>query len=397
MTSSYIIAGCRTPIGKYQKALASLPASGLGAIAVKEALRRAGVEPGRVDEVIMGNVLSAGVGQAPARQAALGAGLPPTVAALTINKVCGSGLKAVMLADQAIRAGDAQCIVAGGMESMSRAPFLVRKGSDGKAVADVTPVDSMLFDGLTCAFENVPMGSEAEFIAGKYGISRDDQDAFALESHRRAVAAWERGDFASEIVPVHVKSADGGEVVINRDEGPRGDTSLAALAKLRTPFAENGTVTPGNSSQISDGAAAVVVGSEEFVARMDRRDSQIRARIVATATSGVTPKELFIAPVSAIEKVLAKAKLTLGDIDLVELNEAFAAQCLACMRPLGLDASKVNLNGGAIALGHPIGASGARVLVTLLYALERRQLRRGLAALCLGGGNAVAMIVERKS
>ena len=285
MTSSYIIAGCRTPIGKYQKALASLPATGLGAIVVNEALRQAGVEPGRVDEVIMGNVLSASVGQAPARQAALAAGLPATVAALTINKVCGSGLKAVMLADQTIRAGDAECIVAGGMESMSRAPFLVRKGSDGKAVADETLVDSMLFDGLTCAFENVPMGSEAEFIAGKCGISRGDQDAFALDSHRRAVAAWERGDFAGEVVPVRVKNADGGQRLVDRDEGPRGDTSLAALAKLRTPFAENGTVTPGNSSQVSDGAAAVVVASEEFVAQMDRLTSQIRTRIVATATS----------------------------------------------------------------------------------------------------------------
>lgn len=358
-----------------------------------EAIHRSGIAPGQVDEVIMGNVLSTGVGQAPARQAALGAGLPSTVAALTVNKVCGSGLKTVMLADQVIRAGDANCIVAGGMESMSCAPFFLPKLSDGSPDANQPPVDSMLFDGLKCAFENVPMGSEAEFIATKCGVSRADQDAFALESHRRAIAAWERGDFSDEVVPVNVTDPAGRELVVSCDEGPRADTSLAALAKLRTPFAADGTVTPGNSSQISDGAAAVVVVSESLA---KQSKNPIKARILATATGGVPPKELFIAPVSAIEKVLRKARLTFSDIDLIELNEAFAAQCLACIRPLGLDLAKTNVNGGAIALGHPIGASGARVLVTLLHALHRRNLSRGLAALCLGGGNAVAMIVERE-
>ena len=404
MSAAYIISGCRTPMGKFQGALSSITATQLGAIAVAEAIRRAGVRPDQIDEVIMGNVLSAGIGQAPARQAALGAGLPPTVAALTINKVCGSGLKAVMLADQAIRAGDANIIVAGGMESMSRAPFLLSKLPDNSADASQPPVDSMLHDGLKCAFEGVPMGSEAEFIAAKCGVSRADQDAFAVESHRRAIAAWDRGDFADEIVPVNFENAAGEKIVVSRDEGPRADTSLAALAKLRTPFAADGTVTPGNASQISDGAAALVVVSEAIAKSLHsptvsvgnrEPKSFIKARIVASATSGVTPKELFIAPISAIEKVLAKARLTLADIDLIELNEAFAAQCLACMRPLGFDPAKTNVNGGAIALGHPIGASGTRVLVTLLHALKRQNLRRGLAALCLGGGNAVAMIVER--
>jgi acetyl-CoA C-acetyltransferase len=391
--SSYIIAGCRTPIGKFQGALAGLPAPKLGAIAVREAVRRAGVGPEQVDEVIMGNVLSAGLGQAPARQAALVAGLPPTVAAVAINKVCGSGLKAVMLADQAIRSGDANIIVAGGMENMSLTPYLLPGARSGWRFGNQTAVDSMQYDGLWCAFENCPMGSEADYIAASRKVDRADQDAFALESHRRALDAAEKGRFRSEIVPVTLTDRKQNQSVIDHDEGPRADTTLAALAKLRPSFAAEGTVTPGNSSQISDGAAAVVVVSESAV-----RDfpGTFKARIVASATSGVPPKDLFIAPVSAIEKVLAKARLTMADIDLVELNEAFAAQCLACMRPLKLDPAKTNVNGGAIALGHPIGASGARVLVTLLHALEQRNLRRGLAALCLGGGNAVAMIVERE-
>ena len=393
MASSYIIAGCRTPIGKFQGGFAGLPATKLGAIAVAEAVRRAGVRPEDIDEVIMGNVLSAGLGQAPARQAALGAGLPPTVAAVTVNKVCGSGLKAVMLADQAIRAGDANVIVAGGMENMSRAPYLLPGARDGWKFGKQEAIDSMQHDGLWCAFEDLPMGSEADFIAAKCNVKRTDQDAFSLESHRRAVAAAESGDFGDETVAVNVPDKKRGQIVISRDEGPRADSKLEALAKLRPTFAADGTVTAGNSSQISDGAAALVVASEA-VAR--QHNSPIKARIVATATSGVAPKELFIAPVSAIEKVLAKAKLKVSDIDLVELNEAFAAQCLACMWPLGLDWAKTNIHGGAIALGHPIGASGARVLVTLLYAMQKKNLRRGLAALCLGGGNAVAMIVERE-
>ncbi len=393
MASSYIIAGCRTPIGKFQGGLAAVPAPTLGAIAVAEAIRRAGVKPKDVDEVIMGNVLSAGLGQVPARQAALGAGLPESVAAVTINKVCGSGLKAVMLADQAIRAGDANVIVAGGMESMSRAPYLLPGARDGWKFGDQEVIDSMQHDSLWCAFEDLPMGSEADFIAAKCGVNRADQDAFALESHRRAVAAAESGDFGDETVAVNVPDKKRGQIVVSRDEGPRTDSSAAGLAKLRPSFADDGTVTAGNSSQISDGAAALVVASEAIA---KQHEGPIKARIVATATSGVAPKELFIAPVSAIEKVLAKARLKLVDIDLVELNEAFAAQCLACMRPLGLDPAKTNVHGGAIALGHPIGASGARVLVTLLYALQKKNLRRGLAALCLGGGNAVAMIVERE-
>ncbi|MBI2827304.1 MAG: acetyl-CoA C-acyltransferase [Planctomycetia bacterium] len=392
MSDAYILAGCRTPVGKLLGSLSSVPATKLGAIAVAEAVRRAGLPADRIEEVIMGCVLPAGLGQAPARQAALGAGLSNTVAALTVNKVCGSGLKAVMLADQAIRSGDAQAIVAGGMESMSRAPFLVTGAREGWKFGSQQVLDSMQTDGLWCAFEDIPMGAEADYIAAQRGVSRHDQDLFALESHRRAVAAAAAGKFKDEIVPVVVAGRKG-EVRVEADEGPRADTTLEALAKLRPSFGADGTVTAGNASQISDGAAAVVVASAE-VARASR--SPVKARIVAAATSGVAPKEIFIAPVSAIEKVLAKARMKLSDIDLVELNEAFAAQCLACMRPLDLGPSKTNAGGGAIALGHPIGASGARVLVTLLHALADRGLKRGLASLCLGGGNAVAMIVERE-
>ena len=388
---SYVLAGCRTPMGKLLGQLSTVPAPTLGAIAIREALFRADLPPGQVDEVIMGNILSAGLGQAPARQAALAAGIPDSVPALTINKMCGSGLKAVMLADQAIRAGDARCVVAGGMENMSRAPFLMEGARAGYKYGHQQLVDSMIRDGLWCAFEDLPMGAEGDYIAASKGVSRQDQDTFSCESQRRAAEAVEQGRFDAQIVPVSVPSRKG-EVLIERDEGPRPDTSLEGLAKLRPAFGTDGTVTAGNASQISDGAAALVVAD----AAMAREcSSPIKARIVAAAASGTAPKELFIAPVSAIERVLAKAKLTLADIDLVELNEAFAAQCLACMRPLELDHAKTNVHGGAIALGHPIGASGARVLVTLLYALHERGLRRGLAALCLGGGNAVAMIVER--
>jgi acetyl-CoA C-acetyltransferase len=389
---SYLIAGCRTPIGKSLGGLATIPAPELGAVAIREAVVRSAFSPDAIDEVIMGSVLSAGLGQAPARQAALKAGLPPTVAALTINKVCGSGLKAVMLADQAIRAGDARLIVAGGMESMSRAPFLLMGAREGWKFGPQKVLDSMQHDGLWCAFEDIAMGSEADYIAASRHVNRSDQDAFALESHRRAAAAIQQGFFNDEIVPVTVPGKRG-ETRVTRDEGPRTDSRLEALAKLRPAFADDGTVTAGNASQISDGAATVVVGDE----RMARESkSPLVARIVASATSGVPPKEIFIAPVTAIERVLDKAKLKMADIDLIELNEAFAAQCLACIRPLGLDPTKTNVSGGAIALGHPIGASGARVLVTLLYGLKRLGLKRGLAALCLGGGNAVAMIVERE-
>ncbi len=392
MPSSYLIAGCRTPIGKFLGGLAPLSAPQLGAVAIAEAVRRAAVPLDEVDEVIFGNVVSAGVGQAPARQAALFAGLPPSVAAVTVNKVCGSGLKAVMLADQAIRAGDSHLIIAGGMESMSRAPHLLLNTRAGWKYGNQTAVDALIHDGLWCPFENVAMGSEADYIAASRGVSREDQDAFAVESHRRATVAWQQGFFRDEIVAVKVPVGKGRDTILERDEGPRPDSSLQTLQKLSPAFAPNGTVTAGNASQLSDGAAAVVVASES-VAKC--YPSALTARIVATATGGVPPKEIFIAPVVAMEKVLAKAQLTLAEIDLIELNEAFAAQCLACLRPLKLDPEKVNVHGGAIALGHPIGASGARVLVTLLHALQQRNLRRGLAALCLGGGNAVAMIVER--
>lgn len=389
MSNAYLLAGCRTPIGKLLGSLSSIPATKLGAVAVGEAVRRAGLPVDAVDDVIMGNVLSAGLGQAPARQAALHGGLPATVSALTINKMCGSGLKAVMLADQAIRCGDARVVVAGGMESMSQAPFLIQGARAGWKFGEQTVRDSMQYDGLWCAFEDMAMGAEADYIAETRGVSRADQDAFSVESHRRA--AERAGRALDEIVPVTIAGRKG-DTIVSVDEGPRPDTTLEGLAKLRPSFGSSGTVTAGNASQISDGAAALVVASED-VARESR--SPLKARIVATAVSGVEPKEIFIAPVTAVEKVLAKARLTMADIDLVELNEAFAAQALACMRPLEATADKTNVHGGAIALGHPIGASGARVLVTLMYALAERGLKRGLVSLCLGGGNAVAVIIER--
>lgn len=392
MADAYLLGGCRTPIGKFLGGLAGVPAPRLGAAAIAEALRRTGISLKSVDEVILGEILTAGVGQAPARQAALAAGLPPTVAALTINKMCGSGLKAIMLADQIIRSGDARCIVAGGMENMSRAPHLLTGTREGWKFGPQTVLDSMIHDGLWCAFEDVSMGVEADYIASTRGVSRADQDALAAESHRRAAAAIAAGQFQQEIVPVTVPGRKG-ETIVDRDEGPRPDTTTEKLAALKPAFGSQGTVTAGNSSQLSDGGAAVVV-VDEALAR--ESDSPLKARIVASATSGVAPKEIFFAPVTAIQQALAKARLSLADIDLIELNEAFAAQCLACVRPLELDPAKVNVHGGAIALGHPIGASGARILVTLLHALAARGLRRGLASLCLGGGNAVAMIVERE-
>jgi acetyl-CoA C-acetyltransferase len=391
MPHSFIIAACRTPIGKFLGGLSSVPATHLGAAVVREALLRSRLAGDTIDEVIMGNVLSAGLGQAPARQAALGGGLPPTVGALTVNKVCGSGMKAIMLADQAIRAGDARAIIAGGMESMSQTPYLLPKAREGWKFGDQRAIDSMLHDGLWCAFEDVAMGEHAEYTAARCEVARGEQDEFAMESHRRALEAIATGRFADEIIPVSVIGRKG-ETVVSRDEGPREDSSLAGLTRLKPSFSADGCVTAGNSSQLSDGAAAVVV-ADETTARSCV--SPLCARIVATATSGTPPKDLFIAPVSAIERVLEKAGLRIDDIDLVELNEAFAAQSLACMKPLGLRAEKTNVHGGAIALGHPIGASGARIVVTLLHALAQRNLKRGLAAACLGGGNAVAMIVER--
>ncbi len=391
MSHAYIIAAARTPIGKLCGSLSSLSAPQLTSFALRASLERAGVSPNVVDEVILGQVLTAGAGQAPARQAALGAGLPPTVAALTVNKVCGSGLKAVMLADQAIRAGDARCILAGGMESMSRAPHLSMNLRQGRRYGDETLVDSMIHDGLRCAIENWPMGDAADHIAKEYGVSRAAQDAFALESHRRAIAAQDALLFNAEIAPVTLKSKSG-DILVTEDEGPRRDASLASLAKLKPAFDPSGTVTAGNASQISDGAATLLVTSEDVARGVN---SPIKARVLATATHGVAPKELFIAPVGAIEKVLRKAGVTIADIDLIELNEAFAAQYLACLNALQLPPEKTNVHGGAIALGHPIGASGARVLVTLLHALAANNKTLGLAAICLGGGEAVAMIVER--
>lgn len=390
MSDAFILSACRTPIGKFRGNLSWLPATELGAIAVREAVARAGVEPAEVDEVIFGNVLSAGVGQAPARQAALRGGLSPKVAALTVNKVCGSALKAVMLAAQGVRCGDTDLVVAGGMESMSQAGWVLPR--DAAPVGDRQLIDTMMHDGLTCPFSDRSMGEIADALARKAGISRKEQDEFALESHRRSVAAAEAGAFDAEIVRVPSRRA-ADELGIMRDEGPRSDTDLAQLAKLKPVFGADGTVTAGNSSMISDGAAAIVVASESAVARAGRRPL---ARIVASATSGGEPEDLFTAPVDAIRQVLAKAKRSVADVDLFEINEAFAVQMLACMKQLELPHDRVNVHGGAIAIGHPIGASGARLLVTLLHALERRGGRVGVAALCLGGGNAVAMLVERE-
>jgi acetyl-CoA C-acetyltransferase len=391
MSDAFILSAARTPVGKYLGALADVPAPELGAVAVREALKRAGNPLDRVDEVIMGNVLQAGVGQNPARQAALKAGLPDTIAAFTVNKVCGSGLKAVMLAAQAIKAGDAEVVVAGGMESMSQAPYLLFGARSGWKYGDQKVVDAMIHDGLWCAFENWHMGEAAECIAGQCSITRTEQDRFAAQSQERAAAAWERGAFNAEIVPVTVGSGARAKTV-TRDEGLRPGSTVEALAKLKPAFREGGCVTAGNSSLLSDGSAALVVAGGRAVEQLGKKPL---ARIVAYATSGVAPKDIFIAPVAAVRQVLDRARLSLNDIDLFELNEAFAAQMLACGKELRLDESRVNVHGGAIALGHPIGASGARVLVTLLYAMEASRARRGLAALCLGGGNAVAVVVER--
>jgi acetyl-CoA C-acetyltransferase len=391
MADAFILSAARTPIGKYLGGLADLPAPHLGAAALAEALNRARARAEQVEEVILGHVIQAGVGQNPARQAALKAGLPESIAAVTVNKVCGSGLKAVMLAAQAVRAGDSELIAAGGMESMSRAPHLLFGARAGWKYGDQKAVDAMIHDGLWCAFEGWHMGEAAEHIAAKCAVSRPEQDRFSAQSQQRAAAAWEQGRFDAEVVPVSVGAGQKAKLV-SRDEGLRPETTADALGKLKPAFRPDGTVTAGNASTLSDGAAAVVVGSLKSAERLGVRPL---ARVVAYSTSGVAPRDIFIAPVLAVRQVLEKASLKMSDIDLFELNEAFAAQMLACGKELGLDEGKVNVNGGAIALGHPIGASGARVLVTLLYALQQRGGRRGLASLCLGGGNAVAMVVER--
>ncbi|MCS7167963.1 MAG: thiolase family protein [Gemmatales bacterium] len=390
MGHAVIVAAVRTPIGKFLGTLSGLSAVELATHAVREVLRRTSIDPAAIDEVIFGQVIQAGQGQNPARQVALRSGLPPTVSAFTVNKVCGSGLKAVMLAAQAIRAGDAKLVLAGGMESMSQAPFLLLGARQNWRYGHQQAHDALLRDGLCCAFENWHMGEAAEYIASRYSISRAEQDAYALESHRRATQAWQQGWFREEIAPV-TYNHQGQSRTVERDEGFRPDTTLEALANLPPAFCAGGTVTAGNASMLSDGAAALLVADSHTAERLGLRPL---ARIIAYTTSGVAPKDLFIAPVSAIRAVCDQARLGLPQVDLIELNEAFAAQMLACLRELGLPREQVNVQGGAIALGHPIGASGARVLTTLIYALQRRHLRTGIAALCLGGGNAVAMLIE---
>jgi acetyl-CoA C-acetyltransferase len=391
-TTAVILSATRTPIGRFLGALAPLTAPKLGAIAVREALRRAGVPDSAVDEVILGNVVQGGVGQAPARMAQIAAGIPGSVPAMTINKVCGSGLKAVMLGAQAIKAGDAQVIVAGGMESMSQAPHYLFGIRGGVKFGNQTLVDGVIHDGLWCSFGNCHMGNHAEYTATKAGITREAQDRFALESHQKAVAAQEGGKFAAEIVPVEIPGRKG-SVTVTADESPRKDTTLDALAKLKPAFVkEGGSVTAGNAPGLNDGASAVVVASLAFA---QAHGLTPLARITAYATGGGEPKELFFAPIVAVQNLMKKAGTAIGDYDLIEANEAFAVQALADGAALGWDWSRVNVNGGAVALGHPIGASGARVLTTLLYAMQDRGKATGLATLCLGGGSAVALSVER--
>ncbi len=386
-----IVSATRTPIGRYLGGLGTMPAPALGAVAIGEAVRRAGVEPAAIDEVIMGQVVQGGSGQAPARQAAIGAGLPGEIPAMTINKVCGSGLKAVMLAAQAIRAGDSRCVVAGGMESMSTAPHYVFGMRQGVKYGNQQLVDGVHHDGLWCSFGECAMGVHAEYTADKAGVSRADQDAFALESHRRAVAAIEACKFQAEIVPVEVPGRKG-STVVERDESPRKDTSLEALGTLRPAFAKDGTVTAGNAPGLNDGASAVVVTSEAFA---ETHGLAILARITGYATGGGEPRDLFFAPIVAVRNLMAKTGVTIDAYDLIEANEAFSVQALADGTALGWDWDRVNVHGGAVALGHPIGASGSRILTTLLYAMQDRDAATGMATLCLGGGNAVALSVER--
>lgn len=389
-----ILSAARTPIGKFQGALSSVPATKLGAIAIEEAVKRAGINPQEIEEVIMGNVVSAGLGQAPARQSGIYSGVPATVSATTINKVCGSGLKAAMMASQAIRAGDADLFIAGGFESMSRAPYLVNGRMGELKFGNTQMTDALLSDGLWDPFENWGMGNAAEFIGDEYEVTRQAMDEFALRSHQKAVAAIESGYFADEIVPVQIVSKKNVPETINQDEGPRKDASLESLSKLKPAFKSDGKVTAGNSSPMNDGAAAVVISSRSYA---EKNKIKPIAKVVGYAQAAVEPKYLFAAPAYAIPKLLKKINWTLKDIDLIELNEAFAAQVLAdgyALAEQGWDWEKVNVNGGAIALGHPLGASGARVLTTLIYALKNRGLKKGIASLCLGGGEAVAMAVE---
>jgi acetyl-CoA C-acetyltransferase len=393
MDQPVILSAVRTAVGKFQGGLASLSATELGAKVVAEAVRRAGIEPGQVDECIMGNVVSAGLGQAPARQAAIRGGLDPRCAAMTINKVCGSGLKAVGLAAQQVMLGESEIVVAGGMESMSNCPYLLAQARTGFRLGHAQALDSMIYDGLWDPYENFHMGMTGELVAEKYNISRQEQDQFAADSHRKAVQATKSCFFESQILPVEIPQKKGEPLVVKKDESPREDTTLETLAKLKPAFKKDGTVTAGNAPGTNDGAAALVVTSERVASKLGK---QPMARIVAQAVSGVEPKWVMMAPVTAVEKLLAKTGWNRDkDVDLVELNEAFSVQALAVIRELKLDPAKVNANGGAVAIGHPIGASGARILVTLLYEMHRRNVRRGVASLCLGGGNAVALAVER--
>ena len=388
-----IISAARTPTGKFQGLLRGFTASELGAIAVKEAVKRAGISGDQVDEVIMGCVVSAGQGQAPARQAALKAGLPPEVSALTINMVCGSGLRAVALASQAVALGDAEYVVAGGMESMSNVPYALQTARDGFRMGNQTATDLMIHDGLWCPFENWHMGNTGEIVAEKYQISREAQDDYAAKSHQKAAAAQSAGKFADEIVPVEIPQKKGDPIILDYDEPVRPDTTAEALAKLKPAFKKDGgTVTAGNAPGVNDGASALVVTSAENAAALG---IEPLGRVVAWASSGIEPKLIMMAPVKGVQKVLAKAGWDMKDVDLFELNEAFSVQALGVMQELGLDMEKVNVNGGAVALGHAIGNSGGRVLTTLLYEMKRRGAKKGVAALCLGGGNSVAMAVER--
>ena len=391
MRASVIVSAVRTPTGKFLGGLKSFTAPQLGAMVVKEAVRRAGIDPNDVDEVIMGNVVSSGLGQAPARQAAIHAGLPPKVGALTINKVCGSGLKAVMLAAQGIATGDVDILVAGGMESMSNCPHLLKGAREGLRMGNGTLHDSMVHDGLWDAYSDFHMGCTGEIVAEKFNVTRQQQDEFAVSSHKKALAAIASGAFKDEILKVEIAQKKGPAIVVENDESPRADTSMETLGKLKPAFKEGGTVTAGNAPGVNDGASALVVMAEDLA---KSRGLKPLARIIGQATAGVEPSMVMMAPVGAVRKLLEKTGWKLSDVDLFELNEAFAVQALGVAKELGLDLNKVNVNGGAVALGHAIGSSGGRILTTLIYALKARGLKRGIATLCLGGGNGVALAIE---
>ena len=392
MRESVIVSAVRTPTGKFLGALKDFTAPQLGAMAVREAVVRAGIDPALVDECIMGNVIQAGNGQNPARQAALNGGLDERVAALTINKVCGSGLKAVMLAAQGIATGDIDIAVAGGMESMSNSPYLLPRVREGLRMGNGTLVDSMINDGLWCSFDNCHMGMSGELVAEKYSVPRAEQDAYAAESHKKAAQATREGWFRDELLHITIPQKKGAPIVVDRDEPIREDTTAESLGALKPAFKKDGTVTAGNAPGVNDGAAALVVMAAD---RARGLGATPMVRIIGQATSGLAPKLVMMTPVQAVQKVASKIGWKLDDVDLFEINEAFSVQAVAVMRELGIDPARVNVHGGAVALGHPIGASGARVLTTLLYALKRRNLKRGIAALCLGGGNGVALAVER--